>query len=250
MGTWPQWNAGEEDLMRIFNTMYEAMNEIERDLFEMGINSHPSTYQDQEVGHKPEFETKEMLGYSFSIQDWEDRDDVLTDRIGYDAVVYCNKELLERLHGNENPGSAYRVREDLWGQFLHNGKFSYTYSERLENQREDIVDHLYHFHDTRQAIMTVYDKHHDLQNIGGVRRIPCSMYYHFLRRNIGGKDRLLLIYTMRSCDFYTHFPIDIWLASAMLDYYASQLKCDPYSLIYFCDSLHAYRKDWDKRRIF
>ena len=71
-----------------------------------------------------------------------------------------------------------------------------------------------------------------------------------MRRKINGIDSMMMIYTMRSCDFYTHFPIDLWLATGMLDFFASQLKCYPYAVIYFCDSLHAYRKDWDKKRIF
>jgi len=238
--------------MRIFNNMYETMNEVERDLFEMGITSHSNTMQNIDVKDNDNYVTKELIGYSFMINDWEDRNEVLVERIGYDAVVYCEKELLDRLKGdNVNPGAAYRIRDHIWKLSLNEkGRFDYTYSERLTDQRETIIDELYNNHDTRQGIMTVYDKHHDEKNIGGKKRIPCSMYYHFLRRKMGGQDRMFLIYTMRSCDLYTHFPIDLWLATAMLEYYASVLKTDPYAVIYFCDSLHAYKKDWNQRRIF
>lgn len=238
--------------MRIFNNMTEAVNEVERDLMEMGITAHSNSFQNVIVGDKPEYETKEMIGYSLMLNDWEDRNDVITERIGYDGVIYCEKELLDRVKGNNvNPGDAYKVREDVWKPFLNEHEaFDYTYSERLYLQRELVMNELYANHDSRQGIMTIYDKHDDVRNLGGKKRIPCSMYYHFMRRRISGEDQMLMIYTMRSCDFYTHFPIDLWLATAMLDYYCSVLKTQPFGLIYFCDSLHAYKKDWDKRRIF
>ncbi len=237
--------------MRIFNNMTEAVNEVERDLFEMGILSHSDTMQNKLVWKDPNYQTKELMGYSFMLNNWEDANDVINERIGSSALPYCERELVERLKGCENPGEAWKTIKEVWESFLNDkGEFDYTYSERLADQRNKVIDHLYENHDSRQGIMTVYDKHDDLTNLGGKARIPCSMYYHFMRRKIGSKDRMLLIYTMRSCDFYTHFPIDLWLATAMLDYYASMLKTDPYAIIYFCDSLHAYRKDWEKKRIF
>ena len=238
--------------MRIFNNMTEAVNEVERDLFEMGMSAHSNSFQNKIVATNPEYETKELIGYSFMLNNWEDANEVITDRIGYDAVIYCEKELLDRVKGdNVNPGDAFKVREDVWKPFLNeDGKFDYTYSERLYLQRELVINELYMNHDSRQGIFTIYDKHDDVRNLGGKKRIPCSMYYHLMRRKINGADQMLMIYTMRSCDFYTHFPIDIWLACNMLDYYCAQLKTQAYGIIYFCDSLHAYKKDWDKRRIF
>ena len=62
--------------MRIFSNATEAMIEIERELFEMGINNHPSTMQDKVVADNDDFNTKELIGYSFCLTKWDDKDDI------------------------------------------------------------------------------------------------------------------------------------------------------------------------------
>lgn len=233
--------------MRIFNNFWEAFNEIERDLFEMGIESHSNTMQDKDVTNNPDYDTKEMIGYSFMLNDWDDRDDVVVALLGEEARVYCEQELIDRVSGQPlNPGNSYKMRKEVWNDFLRSGRFSYTYPERMHDQLFQMINHLKYNKESRQSIVTIYDKHDDMMNIGGRKRIPCSMYYHFMIREGG----LTIVYTMRSCDFYTHMPIDIWLATGILEYVAAMLKIPPMAMIYFCDSLHAYRKDWGKRRIF
>jgi thymidylate synthase len=54
-----------------------------------------------------------------------------------------------------------------------------------------------------------------------------------------------MIYNMRSCDFLTHFPIDIIQATNLLKLITLQLW-DNFKLgklYYNCASLHLYRKD-------
>ena len=132
--------------MRIYQTPFEAMKETERELFEMGISVHPQTIQDKGVRDDPNYLTKEIRGYSFKIVDWawhiehikralhhffeEETDSVLT---------YVLAEFRERVQGKAtNPGTAYLHRKDLWEEFLHNGKFAYTYSERITPQLQII----------------------------------------------------------------------------------------------------------------
>ena len=39
-----------------------------------------------------------------------------------------------------NPGKAWELRQDLWEQFLVNGKFDYTYNERIIHVKMCIRD--------------------------------------------------------------------------------------------------------------
>ncbi len=77
-------------------------------------------------------------------------------------------------------------------------------------------------------------------------RIPCSLYYQILVRD----GKVDLHYAMRSCDFLTHFPVDIALAIRMQHYITERLGRAVGTFSYFTGSLHAYRKDLAVRGIF
>lgn len=246
--------------MRIFANATEAFDEIERDLFEMGIESHPPTVQDKDVKDNDEYITKELIGYSYSLVNPEvdELSTIVEKRLGKNGLAYVTTELIERIIGRAiNPGSSWVYRQEVWTPLLEkNGRFAYTYSERIAPQLKRLIEELSHNSETRQAIMTIYDHHHDLNSWGGIRRVPCSMYYHLFIRN----NELTMIYTMRSCDFYTHFPIDVYLAIGLLAHIVGvlahiggEIGDDLFTrtrFIHFIDSLHAFKKDWDKRRIF
>ena len=82
------------------------------------------------------------------------------------------------------------------------------------------------------------------ESSGFATRIPCSIDYQFIIRN----NKLMVLYHIRSNDYFRHFPIDIWLANALQEYIVEQLK-DTYpnlkvgSLNYYCGSFHAYNED-------
>lgn len=244
--------------MRIYSSVLEAVKETERELFEMGVDNHSKTVQDQDISENPDYDSKELLGYGYMITGFEDRDRIFDfffeDPIeGQEIKDYVIEELSERLSAFPlNPGNSWEYRRSYWEQFLspHTRKFSYTYSERIWYQVPLVIDRLREDPGTRQALITIYDSCKDVQNWGGRARIPCSIYYQFLRRKIGGTDKLLLIYTMRSCDFYTHFPIDVWLAIRLGQQVAKLLKIELYSFTHFLGSLHAFQKDFGRRRIF
>lgn len=239
--------------MRIFANATEAFDEIERDLFEMGIESHPPTVQDKDVKDDAEYLTKELIGYSYSLvnPEMDELSTIVENRLGKNGLAYITTELIDRIIGRPtNPGNSWIYRQEIWTPLLEkNGRFAYTYSERIAPQIKRLVEELRENGETRQAVMTIYDQHNDLNSWGGIRRVPCSMYYHLFIRN----GELILIYTMRSCDFYTHFPIDVYLAVALLAHIGGELDDDIFTrtrFIHFMDSLHAFKKDWDKRRIF
>jgi len=241
--------------MRLYSSVVEAVKEIERDLMEMGINNHSRSVQDLNVASDPQYDSKELTGYGYCITKFDDLSNLLSlvsgEKERERISDYCINELLDRVSGLPfNPGMSYRFREEYWSKFLHGNKFSYTYSERFCDQIFRLVSELKESPGSRQCILTVYDKHNDTKNWGGKERIPCSMYYQFMRRRISGKDKLILIYTMRSCDYYTHFFIDIWLAIELGHWVAKQIGSELHSFTHFIGSLHAFAKDYNQRRIF
>lgn len=259
--------------MRIYITPLEAVAEVQRDLYEMGIDVHPQTMQDKAVGEDEDYLTKEIRGYGFKIVDWwwNQHDEVKVFQFfcpednnleSTTMVDYTGQEFLDRLSENHrNPGSSYKYRPHIWSEFLHNGKFAYTYNERMKPQIVRTFEELRTRPETRQAIINLHTNicptfkdglnivtpSMDFFNTGGSGRIPCSMYYQFMIR----ENKLDLIYTMRSCDFLTHFPVDLMLALRLQTFFANNLaEVEVGTFTYFTGSLHAYMKDLKPRGIF
>lgn len=221
--------------MRIFKTCGDALNEIKRDLAEMGINVHPQTMQDKVVADDENYATKELQNYIYMVtnplgslndlrptQPWADAE--FDERVGVTMV---------------NPGSAYKLREDVWNEFLHDGQFSYTYSERMYHQIDAIINELKVHPDSRQLYMSIWDPVVDISKIGGKKRVPCSLGYQFQLR--GGQ--LNMTYFMRSCDMATHMQNDIYLAIRLLEYIAAEANVKVGTFTHYIASLHVYQKD-------
>jgi hypothetical protein len=259
--------------MRIFTDIMEAVREVERDLWEMGVNVHPQTMQDKNIATDPDYMTKEVRGYGFKIVEPDPTTKAIYDVLRYifdpqGVPVEPIGKYIDIEHGDRvggvalNPGNAAKHRSDVWNEFMHDGKFAYTYSERISPQLGRIVSELRTNRETRQAIINIHsnisasnyidDGTHsvlqaaDMMNMGGASRIPCSMYYQMMIRE-GALD---LIYTMRSCDFLVHFPIDIILAIKLQCFIAIALQVNVGTFTYFTGSLHAYAKEMKTRGIF
>jgi thymidylate synthase len=162
-------------------------------------------------------------------------------------INWVNAEFADRV--NEayiNPGEAYKKHETLWNEYLRDGQFAYTYNERFREQLPQLIRELKLRPNTRQAVITMYDRHQDMNNWGGKDRIPCSMYYQFYVR----RNTLNLIYTMRSCDFLNHFMHDVWFAIKLLEHVAVEAGIRPGVYTHFIGSLHAYHKDMKARGIY
>lgn len=256
--------------MRIYTNLYEAVREVERDLGEMGIDVQPQTMQDKYVGDNPDYMTKEVRGYGFKVVNSPITDEVIHKVIAYiikcqygaiskiSAIYdYIQLEFKDRVDGTPlNPGNAWIARKDIWNEFMYDGKFAYTYSQRMCFQVHRILDELKTRPETRQGIINIHSNiattggicvpGDDMRAIGGQSRVPCSMYYQLMIRH----NKVDLIYTMRSCDFLTHFPVDVSLAMMLQKWYAAQLQLGVGTFTYFTGSLHAYRKDMATRGIF
>lgn len=242
--------------MRYYKNVREALFETERDLVEMGIDNWPKSMQNRRVEGDEDYRTKELIGYSFRIHNAEISESMGAaskfHKIPLPAIKgYCGSEIFDRVGFKAvNPGSSWTHRKEVWEQFLNSeGRFDYTYSERLTYLIRFAREVLQNDPSSRQCILQVFHPT-DIQNAGGKKRIPCSMYYQFLNRPQG----FHIMYTMRSCDLYTHFGIDVTLAIQMAhllkDSLGIALKEKPVVFTMFIGSLHAYKKDYGPRGVF
>lgn len=239
--------------MRIYRNFSEALNEIKRDLAEMGIKVHPQTMQNKQVADDPDYETLELQNYTYTVLD--------TD-VSYlnPTQPWADAEFEERISGQRiNPGEAWKQRRDVWDEFLvpfhAEGMnepamaFEYSYAERFNpaaaygwgeywNQIEMIIEELKKHPDSRQLFLSVWDPGIDIKNLG-IHRVPCSLGYLF--QNRGGE--LHVTYLMRSCDFATHFQNDLYLATRLRNHIAEKAGVKPGRFTQWIGSFHIYQKD-------
>lgn len=238
--------------MRIYQSCYNLMSEMARDLYEMGIETHPKSMQNKNVEMDENFKTKELICQQYCLMSIEDEEYLFKYSESKDWAEAEFRERVTTTHSDLhiNPGEAYKLREKIWDNFLVNGKFDYTYNERIGYRVDDetnlhtVVKELARNHDTRQAVLPIYSLT-DVKNIGGKKRVPCSMYYNFMiRENASGQKVLHVCYHQRSSDFITHFGNDVYLAFRLMQHVAALVGIRPGYLYHTIDSLHSYKKDW------
>jgi len=215
----------------------------------MALVVKPNSYQNKKIKGDPNYFTKEIQHYFYALTALPDPWNLFLweDEI---AREWCIAEFSERVsQPPANPGTAWQIRAGVWAPFLVEGKFDYSYAERLHynNNLNRIVEELGTNSDTRQAWLPIFNPD-DVQHMGGKKRIPCSLGYHFMIRN----GELSMTYIQRSADYFQHFGNDIYLAWLMLDYvhqlllHGFELKVERGYLFHHIFSLHSYAKDWPK----
>lgn len=235
--------------MRIYSSSYELMSEMGRELNSYGQTVKPKTYQNKNIEGNEDFVTKEIICQQYCLTSLQDP----TWLFFYSrSREWADAEFQERIDTSDiiNPGKAWELRKDLWEQFLVNGKFDYTYNERIIHVIKPLIRLLKDDNDTRKAVLSIFNGDMDGLDTDwydGSRRIPCSMYYDFLIRQNGKGEKVLHIcYHQRSSDFVTHFGNDVYLAWRLMEYVAKEVGVKPGYLYHTIDSLHTYQKDWDK----
>lgn len=240
-------------MARIFKDCLEMVQEMDRELKVSGITVPVKHYQNKElVGENQN--TKELIGVNFIISKpglkKKEMLEFLFKEEADNIEKYCEQELLDRVNREGlNPGNSYKIRLDLWQSLMSKKdgeKFDYTYSERINfhNQLDNAIASLKDDEHSRRAMVMIFKPEDTDESMGFATRIPCSISYQFVIRN----NKLMVIYYIRSNDYFKHFAIDIWLANAMQEYIVEQLK-EIYpklkvgSLNYYCGSFHAYNED-------
>ncbi len=245
--------------MRIYSTAYELMSETGRNLYEMGLEVKPKTYQNKNIQDNPDFITKELICEQYCLTKLPDPEMLFLYNGGKYAKSWADEEFKERISGEVlNPGKAWELRREVWEEFLSSiQKFDYTYPERINRMRRFHQDSLTYLSaiirllredsDTRKAVLSIFDPSLDANYLGGEKRMPCSMYYDFLiRENARGEKQLNICYHQRSSDFALHFGCDVYLAWNLMNYVAYQVGVKPGYLYHTIDSLHCYKRDWVK----
>lgn len=226
--------------MRIYKNCKEAASETKRELKEMGVEIHGQTMQDKNIVDDPDYYTNELLAYSYMIVDPTDKKELLKafgkeNEEGWDIVEFKERIGQEKL----NPGEAYKLRMKTWSEFMHDGKFSYTYSERIGDQVEKVIAELKEHPASRNAIIGMWNPDIDIDRIGGKMRVPCTMFYQPIIRD----GKLNMVYVIRSNDLMTHWCHDIYLAISLQEYIAKELGIETGAFYQFVTSLHGYHKD-------
>jgi thymidylate synthase len=228
--------------MRIYADCYELISEIQREVYEMGAIVKPNSMQNKIIKGNDDYITKEIINYSYCLQT-RDKEDYLF-LADPTSKEWVRAEFGERIDpsGEINPGEAYKLRKDLWEQFMVKGKQDYSYNERMMPSvaLQNIVCELRANPDSRQLVLSIWDRKEDTWGIGGHKRVPCSVYYQFLYR----QGRLHIIYNQRSADVVTHFGNDVWLAWELMRFVAKETRLEPGFLYHNIASLHSYKKDW------
>lgn len=231
--------------MRIYSNSFELMSELGRELNSYGQTVKPKTYQNKRIEGNEDFITKELICQQYCLTSLGDPVWLF---VFSHSKEWADAEFQERIDTSDiiNPGKAWGLRKDLWEQFLVNGKFDYTYNERMVILPYTI-QLLKSDSDTRKAVLPIFNGNgeDDTLYYHGNKRIPCSMYYDFLIRQNGKGEKVLHIcYHQRSSDFAQHFGNDIYLAWRLMEYVAKEVGVKPGYLYHTIDSLHIYKKDW------
>lgn len=236
---------------RIYQNFKEMYSETLRSLQEFGVVRHKQSSQNQ-IG---DFKIKEIQGESFTVLNHHDMYELL-EEVAPGIRDWVEGEFKERISPEYlNPGEAYKLRRNIWDEFLNDGedgKFGYTYNERMRYQLEDTIELLKRDPDSTQAVITLYEGQTDTKRRGGHNRVPCSMHYQFfvnrtedLSTGKVGK-RVDIIYSIRSNDFGKFFVTDLIFAAKLQEYVAERLSTEDEKvdgngkLIYQGGSLHYY----------
>ena len=238
--------------MRIYTNAQGMVEEVKKDLAEMAIVERPPTMQDKYVKDNPDYETKELQNYSYCLlnaksqdipgvtQPWADAEfeERVTDPWERD---WEGKRILFQTPEFINPGEAWKLREEVWSEYMHDGKLAYTYNELLWNndQLTKIMNRLKEDPDSRQLWISLWNPEKDPDFLGGVSRVPCSLGYGLQVRD----GKLNLHYVMRSCDFVTHFRNDVYLAIKFLEWVAEKTGYPVGDFTHTMFSCHVYNKD-------
>src|SRR4051812_32351390 len=99
--------------MRFYANFPVALNELKRELKEMGVKLHTKTVQNIDISDNPDYEMLEITNYAYSVLNPD------VNLIPLANPEWCKKEFQERVSGEPLiPGSAYLLRFDFWKQFF------------------------------------------------------------------------------------------------------------------------------------
>lgn len=255
--------------MRIYENFAQAINEMSRDLKEMGIKIENNSRHDK-YDNNPDYHTLELRNHAYTI---------LKPSMDHLSPVqpWADSEWEERLAGilgkPQNPGKAMSLRSDDgqdnhdWRDYLEvqghpvsnlkeelsfedifklndsgerRFRFSYTYPERLRlgDQILRVIEELKYHGLSRQLWVDIWKADEDAHMMGS-RRVPCTLGYWFVQRN----GKLHIHYVMRSCEFGTHYHNDCYLALKLLQFVCDRTGLEMGDFTHTIFSFHVYERN-------
>lgn len=214
------------------------------------INNSYSIKTEKWQGVELKWEMRETLNTSFSVaMDWP------IEKLVADIkpnLPWADIHFTERVSSIPlNPGESYKswpfYKMDKDMRNVEGKLFSHTYMERFwpkyanksymgdtelikkhgimatngirykYGDLNDLVELLKREPYTRQAFLPIFFPEDTGAVHGG--RIPCSIGYHFIRRN----NLMHVVYYIRSCDYLRHFRDDIYLCVRLVDWILDKL---------------------------
>jgi len=220
--------------MRIFQTFPIALNELKRELAEMGIQIQTKSVQNLNIENNPDYQMMELQNYTYTVSQPHYEDIPVKD------LEWCLAEFEERTGGIPlNPGEAWKIREPYWKQFLNQwDQFDYAYPQRMSLNLDRVIKALKQDINTRRAFLPIIDIVNDDAD-DFTRRFPCSLGYLFQYRQGG----LNMTYLLRSSDFFEHLTNDLWLANRLQYYVAEKLNVKVGYFCHWIGSFHCFKKN-------
>lgn len=226
--------------MRTYQTFPDALNELKRDVSEMGHRVHPQTMQDKDISLDDDYQTLEYNNMVYTVTQPSLGD--LHPHVK--TLAWCEAEFVERMNGvgKENEPEAWRLRPEVWSEFVLSKKgLGYTYGERYRpggtGAIENIIGELREHPDSRQLFLPVWWPV-DNERVGRLR-VPCSLGYWFALR----QGKLHVTYLQRSADYFTHLANDQYLTHKLQRFIAEEIGAQVGMFTHWIGSLHVYKKD-------
>jgi len=239
--------------MRQFKNCVQLIKELPREVFTRGIIAQDTTNQGKIVDATGDFEQKELYGTAYTLNSFEDRDEMLDLAREMFGKTHLRKEVVlkwfdEMIHNDslletwwfEDP-----YTKEYFYDFCNEGTVeepicSYTYGNKIIPQLPFLIKRLKNNIYARGAYITIFDNN-DVSKIG--HRVGCTLNYGFSVRNtLHGKQMNMFIH-MRSQDLANFMSLDIYKASLLLEYVAKEIGVDTGKIICYVDSLHLYKRD-------
>ena len=234
--------------MRTFQSVQEAASEIQRDLFK-APKVTSSRVQNLVGLHLP---GREAFGYTYAILDGfpQRAQDVI--ELGQDLKMPLylehpkQMEIWLKMEANSRLGSTFanpippaEVYNPALTKVKEGDHWSYVYRERLDNWRDHMQKTLKAQPDSRRVFWPIY-REIDAKRMAQPTRIPCSIGYQAMIREVNGVDRMLFFYLQRSCDYHNFWLSDIYFARRMQEAVAEKVPVTPGALIHFVISFHSF----------
>ena len=206
--------------MRQFIDICEAESEIRRDVYKGTKVTSSRVQQSTNLN----INGRERINYSYSILDTT-RYGTISEIVDFgrqrgfqiyqETTIrdWLEREITHRVNPDafKDPSIFTEKYHPALKQTFEGNSPSYTYTERLHGAVDFLAHELSSHPDSRRAYWPIFDQR-DARRAYLPTRVPCSLGYQVMIRQVGSHPQLMLFYLQRSCDFDTFWLSDIWLA--------------------------------------